>query len=160
MNNLKVSFLTRIFVNMNRKIITQFLFGSTIGIGGYLLGQYNEKQQCSLRIEKDFGLNSLSYCGEKVFECDRLQLYIIEDNVSFISLKNQITPKPGLPIFGTVSAAVPAPTSPNYAIEKQKRISQIMQYGFPGFDNIRSFDDFVLVIFFSIKLLHILLISL
>lgn len=49
-----------------------------------------------------------------------------------------------MPIFGTVSAAVPAPTSTDYAVEKQKRIGQIMQYGFPGFDNIRSFDDYVL----------------
>lgn len=52
---------------MNRKIITQFFFGSTIGIGGYLLGQYNEKQKCNFKIENDFGLNRLSYCGEKVF---------------------------------------------------------------------------------------------
>lgn len=55
-----------------------------------------------------------------------------------------LTPKPGLPVFGTVSAAVPAPTSEHYAIEKSKRISEIMKFGFPGFDNIRSFDDYVL----------------
>lgn len=56
----------------------------------------------------------------------------------------QLLPLPGLPIFGTVSAAVPAPTHKDYAIEKQRRIGQIMQFGFPGFDNIRSFDDYVL----------------
>lgn len=53
--------------------------------------------------------------------------------------------KPGLPVFATVSAAVPIP-APNQAaiVSKESRISQIMRYGFPGLDNIRSFDDFVL----------------
>ncbi|XP_013149623.1 PREDICTED: endonuclease G, mitochondrial [Papilio polytes] len=45
---------------------------------------------------------------------------------------------PGLPIFGTVSAATP------YTESGSTRISQIMKYGFPGMDNIRSYDDFVL----------------
>ncbi|XP_068625046.1 endonuclease G, mitochondrial [Battus philenor] len=45
---------------------------------------------------------------------------------------------PGLPIFGTVSAATP------YIETGSTRVSQIMKYGFPGLDNVRSFDDFVL----------------
>lgn len=45
---------------------------------------------------------------------------------------------PGLPVFGTVSAAAP------YMESGPDRISQIMKYGFPGLDNIRSYDDFVL----------------
>ncbi|KRT83528.1 hypothetical protein AMK59_3939, partial [Oryctes borbonicus] len=55
---------------------------------------------------------------------------------------NGIKELPGLPLFGTVSAAttfspVPVPQTPN-------RVSQIMKYGFPGLDNVRSFDDYVL----------------
>ncbi|KAJ8942667.1 hypothetical protein NQ314_009989 [Rhamnusium bicolor] len=49
---------------------------------------------------------------------------------------------PALPIFGTVSAATafsPVPADSNVS-----RVSQIMKYGFPGLDNVRSFDDFVL----------------
>lgn len=49
---------------------------------------------------------------------------------------------PGLPLFGTVSAATavsPVPSDTNVS-----RISQIMKYGFPGLDNIRSFDNYVL----------------
>lgn len=48
---------------------------------------------------------------------------------------------PALPLFGTVSAASPVPAQ---SIVNQNRVSQIMKYGFPGLDNIRSYDDFVL----------------
>ncbi|KAJ8919086.1 hypothetical protein NQ315_012071 [Exocentrus adspersus] len=48
---------------------------------------------------------------------------------------------PALPIFGTVSAATPFSHTP---AENVSRVSQIMKYGFPGLDNVRSFDDFVL----------------
>lgn len=49
---------------------------------------------------------------------------------------------PALPIFGTVSAASPIP----YKQEQSNvsRVGQIMKYGFPGLDNVKSFDDFVL----------------
>lgn len=57
---------------------------------------------------------------------------------------NFITKKaPLLPIFGTVSAATTfSPT----IVEPQtvNRVSQIMKHGFPGLDNVRSFDDFIL----------------
>ncbi|KAF5276826.1 hypothetical protein FQA39_LY06378 [Lamprigera yunnana] len=49
-------------------------------------------------------------------------------------------------IFGKVLAAtpfsVPTTTTDNQLVPN--RVSQIMKYGFPGFDNIRSFDDYVL----------------
>ncbi|XP_017772239.1 PREDICTED: endonuclease G, mitochondrial [Nicrophorus vespilloides] len=57
---------------------------------------------------------------------------------------NSIVCKPCLPIFGTVSAAVPFTTSPQTTSSNASRISQIMKYGFPGMDHVRSFDDFVL----------------
>ncbi|XP_049880176.1 endonuclease G, mitochondrial [Pectinophora gossypiella] len=47
---------------------------------------------------------------------------------------------PGLPIFGTVSAATPFTEGGN----SKDRISQIMKYGFPSLDNVRSYEDFVL----------------
>lgn len=55
---------------------------------------------------------------------------------------NKIKKLPALPIFGTVSAASPIP----YKQEQSNvsRVGQIMKYGFPGLDNVRSFDDFVL----------------
>nr|AKB95591.1 DNA/RNA non-specific endonuclease [Laodelphax striatellus] len=53
---------------------------------------------------------------------------------------------PGLPIFGSVSAAVPISTSGNdIAVkESESRVSQIMKYGFPSLANIRSLDDYIL----------------
>ncbi|XP_037297884.1 endonuclease G, mitochondrial-like [Manduca sexta] len=47
---------------------------------------------------------------------------------------------PGLPIFGTVSAATPYSDTGS----DSSRISQIMKYGFPGLDHVRSYDDYVL----------------
>lgn len=50
-----------------------------------------------------------------------------------------------IPIFDTVFAATPF-SSP--AVKQEGTlvncVSQIMKYGFPGLDNIRSFDDYVL----------------
>lgn len=57
-------------------------------------------------------------------------------------IPRKICHMPALPIFGTVSAAKafsPVPVETNVS-----RCSQIMRYGFPGLDNVRSFDDFVL----------------
>lgn len=50
-----------------------------------------------------------------------------------------------IPIFATVFAATPFSAPP--AVQEGtlvNRVSQIMKYGFPGMDNIRSFDDYVL----------------
>lgn len=49
---------------------------------------------------------------------------------------------PAFPLFGTVSAA--SPLSPISSQINVSRVSQIMKYGFPGLDNVRSYDDFVL----------------
>lgn len=58
------------------------------------------------------------------------------------------TSKPGLPVFSTVSAAALIPR--NEIIDKpaiipqESRVAQIMKFGFPSLDNIRSFDDYIL----------------
>lgn len=59
-----------------------------------------------------------------------------------IDKASEIKKLPALPIFGIVSAASPIP----YKQEQSNvsRVGQIMKYGFPGLDNVRSFDDFVL----------------
>lgn len=61
----------------------------------------------------------------------------------------KVSSMPGLPIFGTVSAATAF--LPETIQEKSSdvvinpnRVSQIMKYGFPGLDNVRSYSDFVL----------------
>ncbi|KAH8277622.1 hypothetical protein KR018_002403 [Drosophila ironensis] len=53
---------------------------------------------------------------------------------------------PGLPVFGTVSAAslIPAHEGNVSVSATPSRISQIMKYGFPGLDNVRSHSDYVL----------------
>ncbi|KAH8275379.1 endonuclease G, mitochondrial [Drosophila bipectinata] len=53
---------------------------------------------------------------------------------------------PGLPTFGTVSAAslIPAQESNVSLAATPSRIGQIMKYGFPGLDNVRSHSDYVL----------------
>jgi hypothetical protein len=69
-------------------------------------------------------------------------------------------PKPGLPIFGTVSAATPIPSEtlpsiqsslalpekpgqiipqkPGQMIPAPSRVSEIMRFGFPGMANVRA----------------------
>lgn len=59
----------------------------------------------------------------------------------------QLTSMPALPIFGTVSAATAfVPDTPKTVapLTDGNRIGQIMKYGFPGLDNIRSYSDYVL----------------
>lgn len=58
-----------------------------------------------------------------------------------------MTAMPGLPIFGTVSAATPfIATVPdkNQLVTSPARVSQIMKFGFPGMDNVRAYSDYVL----------------
>lgn len=66
----------------------------------------------------------------------------------FLDNACNIINKPGLPVFATVSAASLVPrtefASPIETVTKEARISQIMRYGFPSLDNIRSFDDYIL----------------
>ncbi|KAG5873963.1 hypothetical protein JTB14_030665 [Gonioctena quinquepunctata] len=52
---------------------------------------------------------------------------------------------PALPLFGTVSAATPF--SPDRLPQNEtnvNRLWQIMKYGFPGLDQVRSFNDYVM----------------
>ncbi|XP_075214151.1 endonuclease G, mitochondrial [Lycorma delicatula] len=60
---------------------------------------------------------------------------------------------PGLPIFGTVSAAAPIisnkevaedPFNPQEKLGPSGRVSEIMKFGFPSLSNLRTFDDYVL----------------
>lgn len=59
---------------------------------------------------------------------------------------------PGVPLFGTVSAATPISPKEIVPVDEnttklappQSRVSQIMKFGFPGLDNVRSFDNFIL----------------
>ncbi|XP_037091988.1 LOW QUALITY PROTEIN: endonuclease G, mitochondrial-like [Pollicipes pollicipes] len=59
---------------------------------------------------------------------------------------------PGHPLFGTVSAALPIPSdaqAPDVRADQQPaknagRVAQIMRFGFPGLDNVRSQSDYVL----------------
>ncbi|OXU19627.1 hypothetical protein TSAR_001220 [Trichomalopsis sarcophagae] len=67
-----------------------------------------------------------------------------------IAFGTNVKSMPGLPIFGTVSAAspiVPVDDSADMGAKlavPESRVSQIMKYGFPGLDHVRSYDDFVL----------------
>jgi len=92
---------------------------SCVGGGAFLTGIYVERQKSSN--------------------------YQHDSNQNIIYSKNNLTPKPALPIFGTVSAATPmVPSSNNNSVSFPGRVSEIMKYGFPGMDNIRSYSDYVL----------------
>lgn len=95
---------------MSKKYIFQIAQLGAMGFSGYCLGSYVQK-------EKKCNVN-----GESIF-------------VNGSVIKNM----PGLPIFGTVSAATPF-SSDGKAID---RVSQIMKFGFPGLDHVRSYEDFV-----------------
>lgn len=69
---------------------------------------------------------------------DKIYYFLHEDSIVLDG--KRIKKMPGLPVFGTVSAAAPFTDSSS----TKDRISQIMKYGFPGLDNVRSYDDFVL----------------
>lgn len=61
------------------------------------------------------------------------------------TLFDHLTQSNVLPIFDTVFAATPfSPTAIPQEKSLVNRVSEIMKYGFPGLDNVRSFDDFVL----------------
>ncbi|KAK0179682.1 hypothetical protein PV327_005413 [Microctonus hyperodae] len=97
---------------------------ATASIGGWYAGQNYERIQ---------QLNNDKNKGVDIFSCS-----------SFKS-------KPGIPLFGTVSAATPfIPDENNNSKMGSKfsssssRTAEIMKYGFPGLDSVRIFDDFVL----------------
>ncbi|XP_034477108.1 endonuclease G, mitochondrial [Drosophila innubila] len=57
---------------------------------------------------------------------------------------DKLTRLPGLPAFATVSAASLIPASESNLSATPSRIGQIMKYGFPGLDHVRSQSDYVL----------------
>lgn len=67
-------------------------------------------------------------------------------NSILVFTHDKLTALPGLPIFGTVSAATAfLPDAPKQSqVFDPNRVGQIMKYGFPGMDNIRSYSDYVL----------------
>ncbi|XP_031834313.1 endonuclease G, mitochondrial [Nomia melanderi] len=106
-----------------KKLILNVSTLTTIGFGGYIIGKYSEQKR---------HLNGEDECRNGIF--------------SNVNIKGM----PGLPLFGTVSAAtafVPSETETNMGSKLSStaaRVSEIMKYGFPGLDNVRSFEDFVL----------------
>ncbi|XP_052864374.1 endonuclease G, mitochondrial-like [Anopheles cruzii] len=99
---------------MASNVVSRLLVLSSVGIGGFLTGSYLERRK---QVPADYVSTDRKTIGE-------------------------FCPKPALPIFGTVSAAslVSSPAAP----VNVSRVGQIMKYGFPGLDNVRSFDDYVL----------------
>lgn len=45
---------------MNRKFVSQFLFASSLGLGGYFIGQHSERRKCS-DLEYELQNKYLSY---------------------------------------------------------------------------------------------------
>ncbi|CAK9810875.1 Endonuclease G, mitochondrial [Anthophora quadrimaculata] len=105
--------------------ITRFIIKlsatTAIGISGFYLGKYSEQLNTGKRDS-----------GTSVF--------------SNVNIKEM----PGLPLFGTVSAATAYIPKENEIDMGSKlsstatRVSEIMKYGFPGLDHVRSYEDFVL----------------
>uniref|UniRef100_A0AAG5DGF3 Endonuclease n=1 Tax=Anopheles atroparvus TaxID=41427 RepID=A0AAG5DGF3_ANOAO len=102
---------------MSSSVMSRLLVLSSVGIGGYLTGSYLERRKTGS----------------------------VADYVN-TGIAGGFCPKPALPIFGTVSAAsiIPASSQPPATAVNVSRVGQIMKYGFPGLDNVRSFDDYVL----------------
>ncbi|KAG8042602.1 hypothetical protein G9C98_005236 [Cotesia typhae] len=97
-----------------KSFITKLSALASAGIGGWYAGTYYERNYKYVNSDS----------GEKNLKIKQM---------------------PGLPFFATVSAAVPMVPSDNDSSKvSTSRVSQIMKYGFPSLDNIRSFDDFVL----------------
>uniref|UniRef100_A0A2A4JYS5 Endonuclease n=1 Tax=Heliothis virescens TaxID=7102 RepID=A0A2A4JYS5_HELVI len=95
---------------MFRKRLLHFAQLSAIGLTGFYVGQNTDKFNNNLWDDS-----------------------IIVDG-------KRVKSMPGLPVFGTVSAATPFTESSG----GKDRVSQIMKFGFPSLDNIRSYDDFIL----------------
>lgn len=110
------------------KAVTRFVLNlsaaTSIGLTGWYVGKYTEQKR-HLNAE-------------------------IRDSGTGLFGNIQIDEMPGLPLFGTVSAAsafVPAESEVNMGSKLSStatRVSEIMKYGFPGLDHVRSYEDFVL----------------
>ncbi|OAD57725.1 Endonuclease G, mitochondrial [Eufriesea mexicana] len=91
---------------------------ATIAASAWYVGKYSEQKQ-HLNVEK-------------------------RDSGTIIFSNVNIKEMPGLPLFGTVSAAVPVESTKDMGSSLSSRVSEIMKYGFPGLDHVRSYEDFVL----------------
>lgn len=60
------------------------------------------------------------------------------------SSEDKLTRLPGMPVFATVSAAALIPAGEKNLTATPSRVGQIMKYGFPGLDHVRSQSDYVL----------------
>lgn len=49
---------------MYRKFVSQFLFASSLGLGGYFIGQHSERRKCS-QLELELENKFLGYCTAK-----------------------------------------------------------------------------------------------
>ncbi|XP_014482760.1 PREDICTED: endonuclease G, mitochondrial isoform X1 [Dinoponera quadriceps] len=109
-------------MNSMSRVTLNLVTLSSVGLGGWYLGKFSERKRCSN--EKDNGTIKFS--------------------------KARICNMPALPLFGTVTAATPLTPVENKPEMGSKisstaaRISQIMKFGFPGLDHVRSYEDFVL----------------
>ncbi|XP_019549835.3 endonuclease G, mitochondrial [Aedes albopictus] len=112
---------------MSSNFASRFLVLSSVGIGSYFVGTLVERRK-----------NTDSAVCHRVAEHHDY----VNDRTAAGSLLRELVAKPGLPIFGTVSAASPIPAEQKPA--NVSRIGQIMKFGFPGLDNVRSYDDYVL----------------
>lgn len=69
----------------------------------------------------------------------------IEKKKLYQNLLDTLKEHKSIPIFDTVLAATPfSPVPQQQDGVLVNRVSQIMKYGFPGMDNIRSYDNYVL----------------
>ncbi|XP_070166106.1 endonuclease G, mitochondrial [Polyergus mexicanus] len=95
---------------------------TSVGLGGWYLGKFSEQRR---------------HLNEK-------------DNETSVLSRMPIRSMPGLPLFGTVSAATSLTSAESNRQMGSKvssiatRVSQIMKFGFPGLDHVRSYEDFVL----------------
>lgn len=103
-----------------KRIVFNLTALTSAGLGGWCLGKFSEQR----RYSKDNETNVLSSARLRNMPC--------------------------LPLFGTVSAATPLiPVESNHDMGSKMsstatRVSQIMKFGFPGLDHVRSYEDFVL----------------
>uniref|UniRef100_A0A1A9W9F9 Endonuclease n=1 Tax=Glossina brevipalpis TaxID=37001 RepID=A0A1A9W9F9_9MUSC len=103
---------------MNKKWFPSLLTIGSIAVSSYYYGAYEERQ--------------------KFFKNNRL------DEKQQSELLHKHSTKPAFPSFAAVSAAEPAVVTEVNLTATPWRISQIMKYGFPSLDNVRSYSDFVL----------------
>lgn len=108
----------------SRRMLNRLAAISGISLTGFLAGISFERYRTTSTLEK---------CTDPylIYASDRFK---------------KVSALPALPIFGTVSAATPfvPDTIQEKSPETPNRVSQIMKYGFPGLDNVRSYSDYVL----------------